>query len=250
MRRAASVLTLLVGLVAAPALAAAPVKLVTGNGYAPFTDSKLPKGGMATALVRAVYAEMGRDVSVAFRPWKRGYQQTLRGEYAATFPYVASEDRKKAYLYSDPIFTVRNKPIAAADSDVTASAVDQLKGMTYCLPQGYAPASSIKKMTEGGDLTRLKPNSLEQCMRMVTAGRADFTLANTIVARSTATSVFGDMERVRFLDLTVSRSRLHVIVPKTRDDAKQAVERFNAALKTVRENGTYDEVVDSFVGDI
>ena len=64
---------------------AAPVQLVTGDDYAPFTDRELPQGGMLTELVQQALLQAGHQPKLSWLPWKRGYQATLRGQFDATW---------------------------------------------------------------------------------------------------------------------------------------------------------------------
>jgi len=68
-------------------------RLVTGDDYAPFTGESLPAGGMLTQVVQSALAAAGISNTLDWRPWNRGYLQTLRGDYDATFPYVRSVQR-------------------------------------------------------------------------------------------------------------------------------------------------------------
>ena len=227
--------------------AAADIKLVTGNDYKPFTDENLPEGGMASSLVRAVYAQVDADAEILFRPWKRGYNATLKGTYAATFPYVFKEKRNEEYRYSDPIYTIERKPMVTADSGLDAANVQDLSGKTYCMPVGYAAPSQVETATKAGELSRERPSDMGKCIRMLNAGRVDFVLTNEALGSATARDVFGDTKPVRFLDMSFSKSELHVLFPRGQDGSQAAMKRFNEGLATIRENGTYDEIVSRYI---
>ena len=226
-----------------------PIKLVTGNDYKPFTDESLPEGGLSTATVRAVYAHLGKDVSVAFVPWKRGYRAVLEGEYAATFPYVKTSKRQEDYRFSDPIFTTRNKPLVSAESDITADSVEDLKGTAYCQPNAYAPPDILKKMQAEGTLKRNAPANMTLCMRMLKRGRIDFIPVNNVQGPATARDVFGSTDPVRFLDITLTKTHNYVIFPRNAEGTAEAVARFNKGLAAIRDNGVYKSIVDRFLGD-
>lgn len=228
--------------------AADPVKLVTGNNYKPFTDESLPEGGLSTATVRAVYAHLGEEISVAFRPWKRGYQSTLKGKYTATFPYVKNEERQKDYRFSDPIFTLRNKPLVRADAEIAANSPEDLKGMRYCQPIGYAPPKTLKKMQNQGHLKREAPENMKLCMRMLKKGRADFIPINNVQGPLTAREAFGSTDPVQFLDITLSTSANYVIFPRNAENSADAVARFNKGLAAIRDNGTFESIKARFLG--
>jgi polar amino acid transport system substrate-binding protein len=224
------------------------VKLATGNDYRPFTDESLPEGGLVTAIVRAAYADQGEAVEVTFLPWNRAYYETRAGGFAATFPYVHNEERAADYYFSRPVYTTTQRPAVLASSTLEAGTVDDLDGLSYCLPTGYAPAQAIERMTEAGRLTRRHPMTLTVCMRMLEDGAADFIPTSHMLAHQTARQALGDADRIRFLDVVVEESTLHVIFPKVRPGAKAARDRFDAALTKLQKRGHVERIVKAFVG--
>ena len=226
---------------------AEPVRLVTGPDYAPFADPDLPEGGLVPALARAAYDTLGREVEIAFRPWSRGYHKTLRGKYTATLPYVETPERKDAYRYSDPLYTVRRKPMVMADSDVRADDLGELSGHIACLPVGYAPARRVQDMLADGDLRRHKPMSMRKCLRTLERGRVDFVLVNSATeGPALARERFGGTDAVRFLDIPI-RQTLHAIFPREREGVQAELARFNEGLQRLRERGRYERIVNRFV---
>ena len=245
-------ITLAAGLaLGAAAAAAEPVKLVTGNGYEPLADSQLPDGGMSTAVVKAAYDAVGRETSVSFRPWKRGYMETRAGRFDATFPYTRTEKRAAEMVYSDPIYTVRSKPFVRAHGEVDAADLAGLAGTAYCMPRGYDPPPPIKCMTRRGELSRVKANDLGGCMEMLAAGQSGrgvtFVPMDTGIGRAEAADALADPSRIAPLDITITERPLHLIVPRGREDAARAVRRFNAGLAEIRENGTYARIRKRFL---
>ena len=49
------------------------LQLVTGD-FLPFASSELENGGLASEIVTLTFAQMGNQVEINFRPWKRGYR--------------------------------------------------------------------------------------------------------------------------------------------------------------------------------
>jgi polar amino acid transport system substrate-binding protein len=229
-------------------LNAEPVQLATGNDYRPFTDESLPEGGLITAIVRAIYADQGEAVEVTFLPWNRAYYETKAGGFAATFPFVRNEERAADYYFSRPVYTTTQRPAVLASSDIEGDTLDELAGRSYCLPTGYAPAPAIERMTASGKLTRRHPMTLTGCMRMLDDGAADFIPTSHMLARQTAARALGDADRIRFLDIVVEESTLHVMFPKSRAGAEAARDRFDATLTKFQRGGRLEGIVTGFLG--
>jgi polar amino acid transport system substrate-binding protein len=256
MTRIACTLAALVGLAAlllSPATgpearAETPVQLATGNDYKPFADESLPQGGLSTALIRAVYARLGQPVSVSFLPWKRAYLETGKGSFDATFPYVPTADRRAAFHFSDPLFTLEQRPLVRADSDWRADDVADLAGRSFCLPLGYALDPALAELIAAGRLTRHRTERMALCLRMLARGRVDFVPMHQVQGTASARAEFGSTAPVRFLDLTLTRTYHHLLIPRGKPGAERAMARFNAALAEIRADGTYDEIVARHLG--
>jgi polar amino acid transport system substrate-binding protein len=226
-----------------------PIVLATGNDYKPFTDQSLPEGGMATAIVRAAFQREGRALHARFMPWERGYHDTLEGLYAGTFPYVRTEARAVDYHYSAPLFTLVWRPLVMKDSSLSGDSLSDLTGARYCSPKGYALAARLKTLTDAGELFRVAPYNMSVCFKLLKNGRADFIPINNVQGPVTAREALGGMGQVRFLDIEITRKPLHVIFPKNGDTAKADMATFNAGLKKIEADGTFDRIVAEFIAD-
>lgn len=226
-----------------------PIPLVTGNDYRPFTGASLPEGGIATAIVRAAFAEQGHEVEIDFQAWRRGYRKTLDGDFAATFPYIPSAERREAYLYSDPILTLSIRPMVRAESEHKARRLGDLEGLTYCRPKGYAVSEKLAKLTETGALDRTAPYDMSTCVRMLDKERVDFIPVNTYQGAATARKVLGSDDTVRFLNVTFQHTRLHLIAPKKSPQSKELLATFNAGLAALRRDGDLQSIRDRLVHD-
>jgi len=224
------------------------LRMVTGNDYKPFTDQSLPEKGMFTALVSAAFATQGYDLAIVFRTWKRGYQETLDGVFAGTFPYTRDDYRVPDVLFSDPVFTMAWKPVVNAGSDLTATTPEDLAGYTYCYPKGYATSPVIREMTRAGHLTRATPQNMATCYRLLADGRVDFVPGNAIQAPIAAREALGPDAPVRTLEVILAERPLHVIFPKGQEEtSRRLLTAFNAGLAQIRAEGTYDEIVGRFL---
>src|SRR5262245_27263814 len=87
--------------------AAAPVTLTTGNDYAPYAHSQLPGGGLATEVVRAALESQGSALEVRWTSWTRAMEEAKEGKSSGTYPWFSTKERQADFLYSDPIYEIR-----------------------------------------------------------------------------------------------------------------------------------------------
>ncbi len=111
------------------------IRLVTGE-FAPYSGENLPNGGMTTELVSGIFDRLGYSVSVAYLPWKRGYQGTRDGKFSATFPYSFNSERASEMLYSAPL---RSSPVylfVHVEAPLSKAAPENLQGLRLCTALG------------------------------------------------------------------------------------------------------------------
>lgn len=209
-----------------------PIPLVTGNGYAPLADESLPHGGRATELVRRVFAEMGRPVTIAFQPWSRGYRATLDGQFQATFPYARTPDRTEKFHFSNPLFMVRFRILVRQHASIEGAA--DLVDKTLCVPLGYALSRPVERLLDDIDPERERPRTMAQCLWMLERARVDFVVITQRQARVLLQEEIDDLERLETLQDVDVPARLHLIVPKSLNNGRGLIKDFNQALEELR----------------
>ena len=114
------------------------VKLVTGDGFEPFTSRDMADGGMLTEIVRSAYRNAGHSVTIDFMPWKRGLLMLQKGKVTGTFPYVKTEKRQKTFYFSNPIITSKKVVITQRGKEHNIRSYEDLKGKRSCRIYGYS----------------------------------------------------------------------------------------------------------------
>jgi len=247
-RRSSAFFAALFCLVAASAVAA-PVRLVSGPDYVPFADPNLPSGGLAGALVLAAFASADIAVEpVQYEPWKRGYADVLAGQFDATFPYVRSKQREAEMLFSDPIYDIVTVALFPADSGRDYSGPDSLKGLTLCLPIGYAPAPPLVPLIEAGAIRIQQPGNPDLCLKELASGRVDVFVNNGELIDLRAPALFGPAPPFVRGHIPVDRQALYLVAPRAAPGAADLVDRFNKGLAAIRADGRYEAIVRRQLG--
>jgi len=225
------------------------VKLVSGNDYQPFTDETLPRGGLSSAIVRRVFEEAGMEVKLEFMPWARGYESARNSVHDATFPYVRRAEREKDFLYSAPINTITQLVYVRQDREIEFSRAEDLIGLSTCVPRGYALTHSIAQLIENEKIRQLSAPDINQCFLMLNFGRVDFLTFNQYVGWSAAMEMLGDQatEKLRTLDTPLETESLHLIVSRSRADAMQLINSFNASLSSLRSKGVIKQIEQDYL---
>ncbi|MEM6663274.1 MAG: transporter substrate-binding domain-containing protein [Pseudomonadota bacterium] len=240
---------LAIGLLFAPLATSARADdfaLVTGDDYPPFTGTNLINQGLATAIVRTAFKRMGHEVTVAFKPWKRGYADVQAGKFLGTFPYGKNADREALFHYSEPLYTFGQYFFAKSDSPHKFEEDEDLAGLRICLPIGYNPVR-VKKLVEAGTVTMVRPPDIESCFKMVDRGRADLVRVNDIVGWSIVESLYGNRDGFRMIATPVRESIEHFIVPRSNPKGGAMISAFNEALMQMQRSGEIFRLIERHV---
>lgn len=220
---------------------AEPVRLVTGDSMPPHTGKDLPHYGMLTEIVQRSFELAGRDTTLGWAPWKRGYELTKLGEYDATFPYARTREREKEYLYSDLLYGGNRAVYARPGSSIDPSKPATFHG-AYCAPPGYIVYPQVEAQLAKGTVTLQRPASLAACAKMLALGRVDFFIADATSGDATLKEA-GVGGKVIRLAKPFEHAEFYLIVPRNRGDAQALVEGFNAGLKRLKASGEYARIV-------
>lgn len=226
-----------------PAWPAEPLALVTGEDYPPFADARAPGGGLAVLLVQQVMRRMNTTATIDTAPWRRGYEETLRGRYDATFPYVRTAEREREFLYSDALFHVRQSVFMPTARRFAYRGHADLKGRRVCTPLGHAPAPVIQALIDSREAERIVAPSAASCPGLLVADRADYFIQDLRIGQALVAKAGLTRDIVAVSDPPFGISEIHLIVPRARADAAGLIARFNAALAQVRTSGDYDRLL-------
>jgi polar amino acid transport system substrate-binding protein len=233
----------------AQAVSAHTVQLVTGNDYPPFTDETLQARGMITEIVELAFREVGYQADITFRPWKRGYEETKKGLFVGTFPYIKTEERLRDFHFSLPINTAYTRVFVKKDSPFTK--LEDLKGKRICVPLGYGITSAIDNMLTHESIKQEgNPINLESCLRMMLSGRKDFFIINEIHGWMTIQNTFHTKEYFRTLDAVFEEISHHLIISKTYPDGEKILEQFNKGIERLKQKSVLNEIINKHLKEI
>jgi polar amino acid transport system substrate-binding protein len=238
-RRFLRVVCLLAGMPAA----AESLELVTGNDYPPYTGETLRDGGIATAIVKAVLAEMHQDYKLHWMSWVRGYQYAKDNAFAATFPYLKTPERERDFLYSDPIMTISERLYAKPGKWPDPHDRASLQGKRVCRPTGWATTGLVDEMIRNKSLVLFTPYEMTTCVKLVAIGRVDFFVSDVFQGRQSVAAAGFSEQDVAPGPVPLDSKPLYLMASKQSPLSAPWLERFNRALKALRERHLYDEIL-------
>lgn len=218
------------------------ITLVTGE-FSPYSGEKLPNGGMISEIIDKAFASMGDSVEFDFRPWKRGYLETINHKYQGTFPYVKDENREKIFLFSNSLYTGKVSVFVKKGSLIKFDTDEDLQGLKTCLPRGWTTVNIQRFLDKEIVEISVVPQDLKDCFVAINTGRADFFTTNEVTGWDTINKTFGTTEGFHIVGQPLSISHYRMIVEKELTNGTKILKKLNKGLTKIQENGVYNEIV-------
>lgn len=231
-------------------VAAEQLKVVFATGeWPPYSSEHLPHYGGAVALVTAICKIAGIEPIFRFYPWKRAELQVHKGEVFAAFPYAISGERKVEFDFSDTLFHGLNVLVYHQNNERLAD------NFNYSKPEdlvGYSiggiSGSFLEKELEQAGVDYQATTSIDQSIQKLAAGRIDFCIDDKVVLADAIQRLYpADINTFRFVTEPFGeRKPTAMLVSRSYPGAAEILARINSALQTIRENGEYDRIIDTF----
>jgi polar amino acid transport system substrate-binding protein len=226
------------------AQAAELVRIAVDSGNPPFMYTQNGHAaGLYPDLLKAVFDQMGIQVQIQAYPWKRTLDMGEKG-LAAVGGIYRNAERAKIYDYSEPIFReilvlYMNKKTTFAFhsiSDLRAKHVGTILGWSYGRAFDEARRNQLFSAEE------VPSDSMN--FRKLEHGRLDCLIAIELAGREI-------IEKEHLRDIIVAAgepaaiNNTYLVFAKKLHQTK-LLDRFNATLKAMRDNGSYERIIADF----
>jgi len=224
-------------------LQARTVTMVTVD-WEPHYGANLPEHGLMTALTTAAFKAAGHDATIEFIPWPRALKGVEEGNYDIVMGAYDNEERRKIYHMSKPVYFLDTGLIARPGLNKNRyNSLRELGQYKIGVSRGYAnseefdAADYLDKHTSTGPVLN---------MRKLFRGRLDMMVASFDLFRHNAKKEGFCISDVEFVHPPLAKNGLFIMGSRAVPDGGQIIEDFNRGLKTIREDGTFDSIVNRF----
>ncbi len=207
--------------------------------------------GLDIELMKAVTRQMGCDLTLVERPWKRHLRDLREGRVDLAAGADYSERRADYARFSDAYRTETVRLFVRA-GEVAHYQLDTLSDVTegnfrLGISRGYDYGDTF-------DAIAARPGAAEHIhaarndllnYRKLARKRVDGILTDPLVlhARVRGTELEGAFEPY---PLAVKQARIHVMFSRA-STSEALVQRFNRAMETITQNGAYDRIFNAYV---
>lgn len=226
------------------ALAFAAVLLIAATSHARtihFVTDMEKDGGFLIEVTKAAFARVGHEVDIVYLPWARALNMTMNGQAEALLGVYYNEERARKMRYSDVVghsdmvfFVLKNRGITYGNlNDLKPYTVGTIIGASYT-PE-FEAANFIRKDPTSDVTTNI---------RKLLAGRIDVFVEKNQVVWSTLKAQFpAEAGKIESLPVALRENRYFNAFSMSFPGYEQNVTDFNAGLKLIMQDGTYDKIL-------
>ncbi|MBD9158218.1 MAG: glutamine ABC transporter substrate-binding protein [Lachnospiraceae bacterium] len=210
-----------------------------------YTDENGEFVGIDVDIIKAVAANQGFNIDIQSLGWDAAVTAVQAGQADALLAGASITDERKAngWIFSDSYYDSYQVFAAKADSGIAS--LDDLKGKTIAVKNATAGANYAKELK---DKYGFKIDTYEDSPTMyqaVVLGQADACVEDK--------PIMADNIKTGGLDLTIVESTASKVAPYgfaiMNKDNQEFLDMFNKGLQEIKDNGTYDEILNKYLGE-
>jgi polar amino acid transport system substrate-binding protein len=245
MKKKAALLLLLV-MVCSPSVWARTLVVASDATWPPMEmmDSEKNISGFCPDLVHAIAKAGGFEVEIKNTAWDGIFAGLAAGKYDLIASSVSiTEERKRAMIFSDPYFEVKQGVIINSNSGIRSEA--DLDGKTVGAQIGTTGYFSAKKIK---GVTAKSYDEVGLAIEDLYNGRLDAVICDDAVAADYALQNPTYSEKLG-LGFMIVPEKPEYLGFAARKGNKDVIELMNKGLKKVRESGEYDVIFNKWFGN-
>lgn len=229
------------------ALAERDILPVVSGEWPPYVGRELPDNGFFAAIVHAALNAAELDWHFKLYPWARGQFLVRSGQVFGTFPYVITPLRQGFAWFSDPI-AFEETVLLYKPARIPHFAFENLQDLKPLKVGGTKGFFYQERFKQAGLNVRYV-GSETAMLALLMEDKVDCVPINRLVGRALLQKHYpAQANQVEAFAKPIQIESLHLMVSRRYPEAAQYLEKFNAGLATIKENGTYDRLMERVGG--
>lgn len=242
---------MLITFLVVPVQAGESIKLAVGE-WPPYFSEEFKYGGFGAKVCTEAFALAGIEATYEQMPWKRAYENTRLGKYAASPGWRRTTERKQLFYFSAPIFPTRSVFFHRKSIPFEWSKLEDLKDKKIGITLGYSYIPKLQPIVDmGHGRLDIAPTD-EINMLKLAAGRIDvFPCSQAVGYYILRTKILpGAADFVTNHPKAVEEGSVYLMVSKKIENGRMIIAKFNEGLNKLKTSGRYDQLlIESLRGD-
>ncbi len=221
--------------------------IVTDTAFRPFeyADENGDMVGIDVDILAAVAADQGFEYTLTALGWDASIAACQAGQADGMIAGASITDARKenGWIFSDGYYSATQSMAVSAGSKI--SGFEDLSGKAVAVKIGTQSAEYAESLMDKYNFTVTYLESSPDVYQSVIGGQAAACFDDTPIL---ADYIKSNGVPLQLVDGTANEGAEYGFAVFT-PDMQELVDAFNAGLKNIRENGTYDEILKKHLGE-
>ncbi len=220
------------------------LRISTGE-FAPWSGQHLAHQGHVSHIIREAFATQDITVEFVYLPWKRAYEEARYGKFDATSYWYENADRREAMLFSDPLIVNRTVFFQRAQEEtIEWETFTDLTPYRMSATVGFTYTEEFYRAIDTKTISPIMVPSDTQNIKLLMADRVDLFVTDEMAGFYMAAQLSIDPRKLKVIEPALSAPEGYLLTSKSHPNAQWIIERFNAGLKIIKTNGTYQRILN------
>jgi polar amino acid transport system substrate-binding protein len=220
---------------------ASDLKLVHSGNWPPYTGEHLPEQGLAIDLVTTALKRAGYSPQISIDSLERILEGSKSGVYDVFATPWYTMDRDQYLNFSQPYLESYIRFIKRKDTPFEYTGFDDLEGLTIGVIKDYAYDEDFNQSPA---IEKVSVNSLLENLKQLMEKQIDLTLDDERVLRYEINRFMPDnMATLEILEKPLVVRGVNIGVSRKNPDHAKIVADFNNAIAAMKQDGTYDKIL-------
>jgi len=217
------------------------LSLIT-NTWPPYVDSSLPGQGLAVELVNEALERAGYKTTVTIETWPRAMEGTRLGIYDGIVAAWYTEQRDKDFYYSDEYLVNKLRVMKLKQLEGDYFELAHLEGKRLGIITDYAYGVDFSKIE---NIQLVEESYVIKNVLNLANNKVDFIIVDERTVSAEINKYLSTQkDKFEFLDIKIPVRPLYFVTSKSDPSNLEIIQRFNSALKTMKNTGAYNELVN------
>jgi len=217
---------------------------MVSNQWPPYVDSSLVGQGLAIEIVTKALQKKGYQSTLTIDSWPRALEGVEIGVFDATCAIWKTPEREQDLLFSEPYLKNKISFLKKKNLSINYHQLSDLQGFIIGVLRGYAYNDEF---TQSRGLMKVPENYVIQNLQKLNQGAIELTLGDERVINHVLKQYLPkQMHTFEFLSPALAYKDLYFAVSKSNKNAQVIIDDFNAALKEMQQDGSYDQIISHY----